>query len=159
MTLKFEQKRSRVWLELRVTVGRQHHFIEQVGIKEARIGLTGFHAIAHMTGEARDGDLLPHFATHLEVFGNLVEVTQKLISRGRSVERRVVSYRSEQWLVVVLILAILAVSKRMASLRRCTVASRADLSLNGHRAESRRPLRGWSNRGWVRGQKYGVKPS
>ena len=72
MTLEFEQKRSCVWLELRFTVGRQHHFVEQGGIKEARIELTGFYSVTHMTGEARKSDLLPQLATHLEVFGNLV---------------------------------------------------------------------------------------
>ena len=76
-------------------------------IEKPWIGLAGFHAITRMIGEARDGDLLPHLATHLEVFGNLIQIPQELVGRGRSVERRIVAHRSEQWLVAVLVLAIL----------------------------------------------------
>ena len=61
-----------------------------------------------MTGEARNGDLFPDLATHLEVFGNLIEVPQELVRHWRSVECRIIAHGSEQRLVVVLILAILA---------------------------------------------------
>ena len=37
-----------------------------------------------------------------------MQIPQELVCRGRSVECGIVSYRSEQWLIVVLILAILA---------------------------------------------------
>ena len=61
-----------------------------------------------MTGEARNGDLLPDLATHLEVFGNLIQIPQELVGRGGSVECRIVSPSPKQGLVVILVLAILA---------------------------------------------------
>ncbi|MEO7859641.1 MAG: hypothetical protein ABIU05_04225 [Nitrospirales bacterium] len=74
---------------------RQHHVIEQLRVKKARIRLTGFYSIAHMTDEARDGEVFPHLETHLEVFGNLIQIPLELVCRGRTVERRVVSYSPE----------------------------------------------------------------
>ena len=61
-----------------------------------------------MTGEAGNGDLLPHLTTHLEVFGNLIQIPQELVCHWRSVECRIIAHGSEQRLVVVLVLAILA---------------------------------------------------
>ena len=108
MPLELEQKWACMCFKLRFTVRRQHRFIEELGIKKTRVGLTGFNSIAHMTGESRNGDLFPDFATHLEVFGNLIQIPLELVCRGRAVEGRIVAHRFEQWRVVVLILAILA---------------------------------------------------
>ncbi|MEO7860310.1 MAG: hypothetical protein ABIU05_07665 [Nitrospirales bacterium] len=85
MPLKLEQKWSGMCFKLRFSVGRQHHVIEELRIKKGRIRLTSFDSIAHMTGESRNGDLLPDLATHLEVFGDLSQVVEELVCRGRSV--------------------------------------------------------------------------
>ena len=70
--------------------------------------LSSLGAIARLLGEARNGDLFPHRATHLEVFGNLVQVASKLIGGRRAVECGVIPHRPEPWLLVVLELAIFA---------------------------------------------------
>jgi hypothetical protein len=47
------------------------------------------------------------FETHLEVFGDLMQITLELIRAWRSVEGRFITHGSEQRLVIVLVLAVL----------------------------------------------------
>src|SRR6478736_6062696 len=97
-----------MWLELRFSVRRQYQLLEQLGIQESRIGLTGPHTVAGMLGIGGNGDLFPHLETHLKVFGDLRQIVSKLVCGGRSVEGRVIAHRSEERLALVLILAVLA---------------------------------------------------
>src|SRR5712691_3068404 len=106
MPLKLEQERPRMRLELRLTMRRQHQLIEQLGIEEPGIRLTRPHSITSVLRVAWNGDLFPHFEAHLKVFGNLIQIVTKLIHCRRSIERRIVPYGPEEWLVVVLILAV-----------------------------------------------------
>ena len=48
MPLELEEERSGMRLKLRFSVGSQHEVIEQLGIKEAWIGLTGSRSIARL---------------------------------------------------------------------------------------------------------------
>ena len=93
--LELEQEWTGMRLELRLSVGRQHKIIEQLGVKESRIGLTGSRPIAGLLGIARNRDFLPHLEAHLEIFWNLVQVTSELIRGRRSIERRVVPHGPE----------------------------------------------------------------
>jgi hypothetical protein len=55
-----------------------------------------------------DGDLLPHLGTHLKVFGNLLQIPQKLVRRGRSVKTGINANGPEERLAFVEVLAKLA---------------------------------------------------
>jgi len=52
MALELEQERAGMRLELGLSVRCQHQILEQFGIQESRIGLTGPHTIAGMLGIA-----------------------------------------------------------------------------------------------------------
>jgi hypothetical protein len=106
--LELEQERTGVRLKLRLAIGREHKLFEEFCIKKPWIRLTGPHTIPGLLGIARNRDLLPHLEAHLKVFGDLAEIALELVCGRRSVERRVVTHGPEQWLVVVLVLAILA---------------------------------------------------
>jgi len=87
MPLELEQKRAGVRLELRLTIGRQHEVIEELGIEKSRVGMSRSHSIARVLRIGRNGDFLPHFEAHLEVFGDLAQIASELIRGRRSVER------------------------------------------------------------------------
>ena len=113
--------------ELGVAVRRQHELIEELRIEEAGIRLAGSRSISSLVGIARNRDLFPDFETHLKVFGDLIQITPQLIRRRWPVERRVVAHRSEQGLILVLILAILA--ETFSGKRALRVLSLIDLAL------------------------------
>ena len=73
MSLKLKQEGTRIRLKLGFTIGRQHHVLEQLSIEESWVRLTRSRSIPWLAGIAGNGDLLPDFTTHLEVFGNLIE--------------------------------------------------------------------------------------
>ena len=116
-----------MWLELRLSIRCEHEFVEELGIKEAWIGLTGPRPIAGLLGIARNRDLFPHLEAHLEVFGNLVQITPELVGCWRSVEGRVITDGPKQRLPLVLILTIF--SQTLSGKRALGVLPRIDLAL------------------------------
>ncbi len=63
-----------------------------------------------MAGRLRiggNGDILPPPEAHLKVFEDLSQVVAELVGGRGSVERRVVAHGPEEWLALILILAIL----------------------------------------------------
>ncbi|MDH4084182.1 MAG: hypothetical protein OEV99_11160 [Nitrospira sp.] len=70
--------------------------------------LSGFGAIASLFRPHGNRDLFPHFKTHLEVFGDLIQVVSKLIRGWRAVKRGVIADRAKARLTVVKVLAVLA---------------------------------------------------
>lgn len=89
-------------------VRSQYEIVEQRGVQEAGIRLPGLGTVANMLGKRGNRDLLPDFAAHLEVFGNLVQVAAELTGGGWPVERRVVSDCAKERFAVGEILAVLA---------------------------------------------------
>ena len=108
VALKLEQAGTGMWLELRVTIRREHQVIKQFCIKEAWIRLSCPGSILCLFRIAGNRDFFPHLETHFKVFGNLVQVTPELIRGRRAVKRRIIPSGPEEWLIVVLILAVLA---------------------------------------------------
>jgi hypothetical protein len=106
--LKLEQEWASVWLKARFTIRCEHEFVEEVGIEEPWVQLTRSQSIAWLFRITGDGDLFPYLEAHLEVFGDLAQIAPKLVGCRRSIERRVVANGPEEWLVLVLVLAILA---------------------------------------------------
>lgn len=72
MLLEFKEQRAHVWLKLGLSVWRQDQFAEQLRIEKAKIWLPGLEAIAGLSGEGGNGEFLPDFETHLEVFWYLI---------------------------------------------------------------------------------------
>ena len=127
MPLKLKQERAGVGFELRLTIRRQNQFVEQLGVKESRIRLARIRPIPRLLRKGWNRDQLPHLETHLEIFGNLVQVAPELIGRGRAVERRIVPHGPEQRFALVLILAIL--SQALPRKRALGVLPLIDLAL------------------------------
>ena len=71
---ELEQECSRMRLELGLSVGRQYQLLEQLGIQEARVRLTGSRTIPRLLRVGGDRDLLPHLEAHLNFFGDLSEI-------------------------------------------------------------------------------------
>ena len=108
VSLKLKKEGTRVRLELRFSVGSQHEVLEQLGIEEPWVWLSGAQAITSLHWIARDREFLPDRTAHVKVFGNLSQVTPELI-RGRwATERRIISYCPEKQLTLMLILAVFA---------------------------------------------------
>ena len=106
--LKFEEERSRMRSEIRLSVARKDEILEEAGIKKPRVRLAGFHTVAWVTRERGDGEFFPHLETHLKVFRDLVEVVFELIGGRWPVEGRIVPDGAKERFSVVEILAVLA---------------------------------------------------
>ena len=90
------------------SVGRQYKVLEQLGVEEPWIRLPSGCPIARAPRIGRYGEILPYLETHLEPFGNLMEIPLKLIGIWRTVERRGIAHSPEQWFSLILILVILS---------------------------------------------------
>ena len=82
--------------------------MKRLRIKKALVWLTCIDAIPGMLGIGRDGDLFPHLAAHLKVFGDLVQIPSELIGCGRAIKRRVVADGAKEWFPLIQILAVFA---------------------------------------------------
>jgi hypothetical protein len=116
-----------VLVKLRVSARLQDQFDEGAGIEKPRIWLTRFYAIPGMLGIDRDGDLFPHLAAHLKVFGNLIQVAFKLIGRGGPIERAVIADGAKERFALVEILAVS--SETVPHKSRLAILACVDLAL------------------------------
>ena len=91
MALELKQERPRVGAELGISVGLQDQLVEAFGVEKVLIHLTSPRSIAGVLCVGRDGQLLPHLETHVEVFGDLRQVAGELIRGWRAVEGGVIT--------------------------------------------------------------------
>src|SRR5689334_22427586 len=75
-SLKLEHERPDMTLK-HVLVWRQYFFDEHLGVKKARVRLSGLRAIPWMIGEAWDRDVFPHLRAHLKAVRQLLGVVRQ----------------------------------------------------------------------------------